>query len=377
MLSVLMRHFGVDEHTKVFVLYTTHSHFLVDGKRVPLVSALPTWIQKLFVRWGRSPLKMVRWLFDYRNLMFFYPLLCWLLRKKIKKIVPDELIISSFATAKNVVPVPWWHIPTILYLHSPMQYIWENYDEYVSKLSWIKNILFRAITILLRPWDKQYRKYTTIYANSNYTASCAKQYYQLSAQLWYPPLDKLFWTASLVVHPRDYFVYIGRLVRFIREVDRIIMLCNDLHLPLLVVGDGPDEEYLHSIAWPTITFVGYVRDVAQKIEILKHARWLLNLAKESCGIATMEALCLWVPVFGYALWGTRELVLWDDTFVAQEGLLISSCGILVSEKTSLRLKQGMQAFASKNREREKIQTYAREKFSCFSRHLQDQVNSSE
>jgi glycosyltransferase involved in cell wall biosynthesis len=73
------------------------------------------------------------------------------------------------------------------------------------------------------------------------------------------------------------------------------------------MGDGPDREQLQALAWPTITFL-WSRDHAEKYEILSKARGLINLTKESCGIVTMEALTLWVPVFGYNAGGTAELV---------------------------------------------------------------------
>ena len=59
-----------------------------------------------------------------------------ILSKKIKKMHPDHIIISSFAIAKNITPISG--IPMILYLHSPMQYIWTHYDEYNEKLKGIK-----------------------------------------------------------------------------------------------------------------------------------------------------------------------------------------------------------------------------------------------
>jgi len=56
-----------------------------------------------------------------------------ILSKKIKKRKPDYITISSFAIAKNITPISG--IPMMLYLHSPMQYIWTHYDEYNEKLT--------------------------------------------------------------------------------------------------------------------------------------------------------------------------------------------------------------------------------------------------
>lgn len=51
---------------------------------------------------GTKPL-FWRTLLDYRNLMFWFPVLCWFVRRKIEAFGADEVMISSFAAAKNVV----------------------------------------------------------------------------------------------------------------------------------------------------------------------------------------------------------------------------------------------------------------------------------
>lgn len=363
----LMHHFWVTDQTRLFTLYSTHEVFAVDGKNIPIVTALPKRINKLFAWWMRTNSTIGRWIFDYRNLMFFYPLLCWLLRRKIQNVSPETLIISSFATAKNVVPAWWRPIPTILYMHSPMQYIWENYAEYMQKLSWWKKWLFCLAARYLRPWDKTKRVYGQVYANSTYTATCAHHYYWLDATVWYPQIPQPFFDTPVPAQVRDYFVYIGRLVRFIREVDRIIELCNTYQLPLLILWTGPDEAYLRSIAWPTIVFVWQVTHQQEKIEVLRHARWLINLAKESCGIATMEALALGVPVLWYAAWWTYELVLQNEPPVTKsETYTMATSGVLVHQKTPDVLSIGMELFVRTTRNRKEIKDAFQDRFRCQS-----------
>jgi glycosyltransferase involved in cell wall biosynthesis len=357
-LSNLMRHFGIDVTSRLFVLFSSHDYFIVWGHRVPIVTALPRRLNKFFVRWSRSSFAPVRWLFDYRNLMFFYPVLCWNLSRKIRKYHPKQVVISSFAAVKNVIPISGWQIPTILYLHSPMQYIRENYDEYMQKLTWIKKMLFSFATNYLRPRDKKMRSYTVVYTNSCYTAQCAKKYYMLDGNVRYPELDPAFFSTTVVSIPRDYFIYVGRLVRFIREVDRLVELCNSLALPLLIVGSWPDEIYLKSIAWPTITFIGHISNIHQKIDILKHARGLINLAKESCGMATMEAVALWVPVIWFAFGGSREIIAPDLKQLDVDNVYVSPMGVLVTDKSLSTLQDAVQKFLVTDRDRKHIQSIA-------------------
>jgi hypothetical protein len=71
----------------------------------------------------------------------------------------------------------------------------------------------------------------------------------------YPHIDPAFSTAEIVETPLPYYIYIGRLVRFVREADKVIELFNSTKLPLIMVGSGPDEAYLKSIARENIIFV--------------------------------------------------------------------------------------------------------------------------
>ncbi len=348
---MLMRHFGYEEKTKLYVLYSNQDYYIIDGKNIQIVTALPRQINRFFARWTQSRWKFIRWLSDYRNLLFFLPQLTWLLQQKIKKQNPEQLIVSSFAGVKNIVPTWGWEIPTIVYIHSPMQYIWENYDEYTKKLTWIKWVLFRRRANHLRVRDSKKRDYEKVYANSQYTKSCIKHYYNLNATVWYPEIDALYLTSKVNTEPREYLVYVWRLVQFIREVDRIIDLCNIMQLPLLVLGSWPDEDVLKDRADGSIVFLWAITDPAKKIAIVQQAQWLINIAKESCGMSTIEALLTGVPVFGFAAWWTRELVWLSQHSENEWPILTTECGVFVTDKNHSVLIEAMNLFRSTNRNR--------------------------
>ena len=115
------------------------------------------------------------------------------------------------------------------------------------------------------------------------------------------------------------------------------------------MGNGPDEVYLKSIAGPSIIFIGRIADIDDKIKIIKNAKWLINLTKESYGIGTVEAMLLWVPVFGYGKWATAELV--DE-----------DCGVLVENKKHHTLIEGFKKFMNTKRDRNVIAKKIREKW---------------
>lgn len=326
-------------HSRLYVLFSPFSTF----DECQVVTALPHKLNTLIAQSQTSKRKIIRRLFDYRNLMPLYPILVWLLRQKIKKYSPDHLVVSSFAAVKNV---QRWNIAakSTLYLHSPMQYIRENYSEYCQKLSGLKKIIFISVSWYLRKRDKKPVNYETIYTNSYYTAQCAKKLYnRTQSTVLYPSLPTAYRKSSPIAQPHDYYIYIWRLVTFVRETDRIIHLCNELSLPLLIVWTWPDEAYLQSIAGPTITFLWLIKDEETKIKLLTQSKWLINLSKESLWIVTMEALATGTPVLWYNAWWTQELVRSPNRWIVAE------------DKSFETLEKAVQRFIIQTFDRENIQ----------------------
>lgn len=339
---------------KIFTIYSAFEHIEIEWKKYEIVTALPKFLNTIFSYCGEHHIKVLSSLFDYRNLMPIYPLLMSILSKKIQKEHPNHILISSFAVAKNInqarqkfkIQNPTFKIS--LYLHSPMQYIRSHHEEYTGKLTGFKWRLFRKITQHLRDRDVQFRNYDTVRANSKYTADEAKKRYGIKAEIKYPQLNPLFLEEQSVAEPDNYFVCVGRLVRFVREVDVIINLFNKTKERLLIIWSGPDELYLKSIAGNSIIFLGQM-NVKEYLPILKKSRGLINLTKESFGLWTAEALCLGVPVFGYNQWATPELVDEDS-------------GVLVDNKTLPHLLEKFDDFTNITRNRSRIQKSAIKKF---------------
>jgi glycosyltransferase involved in cell wall biosynthesis len=132
-----------------------------------------------------------------------------------------------------------------------MQYIWTLYDDYVSSLSAWKQQLFKRVTPRLRHRDQKDRTFDHIMTNSYATQELCHTVYgrrKKAMKVVYPPLDPRFFTETTTLSPDKYFIYIGRLSIFAKHLDVIINLCNLYKVQLLIAGDGPDKEYLMSIA---------------------------------------------------------------------------------------------------------------------------------
>lgn len=343
----------------VFTLYSDRKELKIENEKwkittIPIITALPTWINTLFRRVDKKKPPLITYFLDYRNLMPFFPFLMKRLSKKLAHSLKREnadILISSYAVAKNI-DVPEWTCKEI-YFHQPMHYIRPLYEEYVWYMTWWKKWLYKKITPYLRSWDSISRKYDIIYANSENTKQQVQNIYFpwkiVDIKVIHPPIDEAFFHESVVTVPDNYFFYINRLTKMFKHLDKIIQLCNKFQIPLIIAGDGPDKEELMKMAWPTITFVWWVSDSQTKITLMKKARGVINIAHESFGIVTAESLLLWVPIFGYNWWATPELV--DE----KSGLLVDS----LHEK---ELSEQFIKFLSIKYDRQIIQTHAREKF---------------
>ena len=78
------------------------------------------------------------------------------------------------------------------------------------------------------------------------------------------------------------------------------------------------------------------------MNIMKNAKWLVNITKESFWLCTVESLLLWVPVFAYNNWASPELI-------------DSDSWILSTDKQHKILVKNFLEFIEKNRDRQKIQ----------------------
>lgn len=316
----------------IFTIYSDREYLEVvddngENIKIRIITALAPWLNKIFHRVDKTHPFLLSYFLDYRNLMPFFPELMEILSMKLQKAITKKypissskkskkttikpkIIISSYAVAKNIKIPAGCH--TTIYFHQPMHYIWTLYDAYVWSMSGRKKKLYTMITPRLRRWDSKTRKYDIIYANSESTKKQIKDiYFPLLSphiEVIHPPIEWQFFKEPIAAVPDNYYFYINRLTKLFKHLDRIILLCNKYSVPLVIAGDGPDKEYLMSIAWPTITFVGRVSNIDDKITLMKKSKWVLNIAHESFGIVTAEALLLWVPIFWYDGGATPELV---------------------------------------------------------------------
>lgn len=338
---------NINNISNIYTLFSDRSSIVIDGKNYNIYTALPRWICNIFVYFTSHSIPVLSKIFDYRNLMFWYPILIWLLSRKINKFDPSQVVISNSSCIKNIY-ISNSGCKKILYLHSPLMYIRNHYDDNFDKLRFPIKQFYRLATRYLRPRDLKPRNYDEIFANSEYTAKlCQNIYWYKNIKILYPRIKIPNFSDALNgrAYQNDYYIYIGRLVRFSKDLDTIIYMFNKLWVKLKIIWSGPDEEYLKSIANDNIEFCWYISDPKQKFDLLSGARGLINLTMESFGIITVEAMLCGLPVFGYNKWWSVELV-------------DKKSGLLVDDKSLDNLLSQFEVFAKTDRDRQYISAKA-------------------
>ncbi|MDZ7786341.1 MAG: glycosyltransferase [Candidatus Saccharibacteria bacterium] len=264
----------------------------------------------------------------FSRLRKFLPLLRQRWFKKLD-LSDYDLIISSSGNgeAKFVSPSSNFQLPSsnmqrplhVCYCHSPVHFYWRHYDNYLKnpgfRPKWLVRIGLKLLVKPLRERDYQAaQKVDYFIANSTHIQSDIKKYYGRDSTVIHPPVDTSRFSNSTFHIPSSKkrgFVTVGRLVPN-KRTDLIIQACNQLKLPLTVIGYGPELGNLKRIAGDTITF----NDNATNQEIeesLASAKAFIFASLEDFGIAPVEAMASGTPVIAYQAGGALDYVIEGKT----------------------------------------------------------------
>ena len=245
----------------------------------------------------------------------------------------DIIISSSSAEAKAIKKRP--DAVHICYCHTPIRYYWSHYEEFKNEFN------FGALTLFIRPFIpffvKKMRKLDlesikgvdVFIANSSTTQERIKKYYDKPSTIIHPPVDIDRFTPPPKTE-RNGFVLWGRHVPY-KRFDIAIAACNQLKVPLTIIGSGPDTERLKKLAGPTIKFTGRVSD-EELVKIAQHSKAFLFPNEEDFGISAVESLAAGTPVIAYAKGGALDIV--------EDGVT----GILFKDQSAAALAEAMKRF---------------------------------
>ena len=219
----------------------------------------------------------------------------------------DLVLSSSSAFAKGIITRP--ETMHICYCHTPMRWCW-NYDEYVERehLGKISRAILPFFISGLRVWDQtSSMRVDHFIANSPVVADRIRKYYRRDAVVIPPPVEVSRFTFDPTTRPEDYFLIVSRLMPY-KRIDLAIEACNHLHLPLVIIGSGRDENRLKRLAGPTIRFMGRLSD-QDVLYYYSHCRALILPGEEDFGITPLEAQASGRPVIAYAAGGSLASVI--------------------------------------------------------------------
>ncbi len=308
------------------------------------------------------------------------------LPKRFKKILPalrawefgrmdlseyDLVISSSGAEAKGIkTGKKTIHIS---YCHAPTHYYWIRHDEYLANpgfprgLNWLARLGLKLLVGPLRRWDKRAAQQPDyIITNSTHTQAMIKKYYNRDSQVIHPPVDTERFKVTGKPVKRHGFVIAGRQVPY-KRFDLAIEACNQLGIPLVVIGNGPDHKRLEKIekklSGRGTTFLTSVSD-NDMAEHFQTALGFIMPSMDDFGIVAVEAMSAGTPVIAFNQGGSLDYVVEGKT------------GLFFGKQDVKTLADTLQIAASKSFDHNAIAEHAQAfSVSRFTESMQKYINN--
>jgi glycosyltransferase involved in cell wall biosynthesis len=248
------------------------------------------------------------------------------------------VLSSSHLVAKGVLTSPdQLHVS---YVHTPVRYAWDQMHPYLASSHLARGPLAPLVRLQLhrlRQWDVlSAQRPTALIANSRFTARRILRYWGRRARVVHPPVnvERFHWQ-----RPRDdFYLSVCRLVPN-KRVDLVVRACQQLRLPLVVIGDGPERGRLQAMAGPNTRFLGRLPD-REVADWLERCRAYVNAGLEDFGIAPVEAMAAGAPVIAYGAGG------FCDSVRPLDGETIQPTGLLFHQQSVAGLVAALDHFAT-------------------------------
>jgi len=251
----------------------------------------------------------------------------------------DLVLSSSGAEAKGIKTGP--NTTHICYCHSPTHYYWIRHDEYLDNpgfpfgFNWLAKLGLKLLIDPLKRWDRHAAKQPDfLIANSTHTQAVIKRYYRRESTVIFPPVDTARFQTRDKSALRHGFIVAGRQTPY-KRFDLAIAACNELKIPLVVIGDGPDHRRLEKLAGRSTTFLTQVNDA----EIVGHFASALGFIMpnmDDFGIVAVEAMAAGTPVVAYNKGGAQDYVVPGKT------------GLFFERQTVKNLSAALETASNKN-----------------------------
>ena len=222
----------------------------------------------------------------------------------------DLVISSSSAFAKGIITRP--KTMHINYCHNPARFLWDYSHEYLREQGAGRMLRFfiKPMISYLRLWDRAAGQRVDYFiANSRSTARRISKFYRQEAKVIYPPVSAVRSQQSAIgnKNAEKYFLIVSQLTPY-KKVDVAVEAFNKLGLPLVIIGEGPQQKYLQSIANENISILGWLTD-EETAEYYKNCYAFIFPGEDDFGITMVEAMSYGKPVLALKAGGAEEIVL--------------------------------------------------------------------
>ncbi|MCC6157212.1 MAG: glycosyltransferase [Deltaproteobacteria bacterium] len=251
----------------------------------------------------------------------------------------DLVISTSHCVAKGVITGP--DTCHVSYLHTPMRYVWDQYDQYFGPAR-VKSRLKRAAIAFfahhLRTWDAASASRVDAYTcNSAHVARRIRKFYGRDATVIHPPVD--LGRFALGGASGDYYLIVSAFAPY-KRLDLALEAARIGGFALKVAGSGEDLERLRASAPANVEFLGWCTD-DEIAELYRGCRAFLFPGEEDFGITPLEAQACGKPVIAYAKGGALETV---RGALTGEAVPPGATGVFFGEQTAESLLAAIRWF---------------------------------
>jgi glycosyltransferase involved in cell wall biosynthesis len=213
-------------------------------------------------------------------------------------------------------------VPKFVYAHTPARYIWTPELDLRGD-----NALIKAASLPLKALDyKRAQESHAIAANSHFVAERIERAWDRSSTVIYPPVSVGVYAQDssalldpleqdlLDKLPQTFILGASRFVPY-KRLDVAIEAGVATGAPVVIAGDGPDEERLRAIAAESPGLVTFINRPSTGLlrELYRRALVLVFPAIEDFGIMPVEAMAAGTPVLANTVGGASESVVHGKT----------------------------------------------------------------